>query len=89
MRVAEWMENQGLGPYEAMNDQVLTLIEAVNRLKPKSLTSETRDVIFTAIYDLDTFRNQQAVTGEPSLPEGTVSEEALLQAAIQWAADQI
>jgi hypothetical protein len=89
MRVAEWMENQGLGPYEAMNDQVLTLIEAVNRLKPKSLTPETRDVIFTAIYDLDTFRNQQAVTGEPSLPEGTVSEEALLQAAIQWAADQI
>lgn len=89
MRLAEWMKKQGLSPYEVMNDRVLTLIEAVNRLKPKSLTSETRDLIFTAIYDLDTFRSRQALIEKLALPAGHFSEEALLEAAIQWAADQI
>ncbi|WP_028325772.1 YkgJ family cysteine cluster protein [Desulfatirhabdium butyrativorans] len=89
MPLAEWIEQQGLNTYEEMNDRVLSLIEAVNRLKPKSLTPAMRDLIFTAIYDLDTFRSRQALIEELALPEESVSEEVLLKAAIQWAADQI
>lgn len=87
--VAEWLENQGLEPYNTWNDKMLELIAAVNRLKPKTLSSIERDDIYTALYDTDTFLEQRIATGQHVSIGSTPTPESVLDLGLQWALERI
>jgi len=89
VRVAEWLENQGLEPYNVMNDRVLELIAAVNRLRPRTLSSIERDDIYTALYDTDTFLENHMATGRYVSNDNTSSYDSVLDIGLQWALERI
>jgi len=51
--VREWMENQGLLPYNEMNDMMMDIISLKNRLMPGPLMGEAEQLFFTLCYDID------------------------------------
>ncbi len=51
-----WMRNQGLEPYNRYNDMFLQLISLKNRRGPGRLEPERERLFFTALYDIDSFR---------------------------------
>lgn len=55
--VREWIENQGLEPYNHANDDMLALISSKNRRAPGMLDDRTLQRIYTACYDIDRFRD--------------------------------
>lgn len=87
--VAEWLEDQGLEPYNVMNDRVLELIAAVNRLKPRTLSSIERDDIYTALYDTDTFLEKHKAMGKGVSNDNTSSHDSVLDIGLQWALERI
>jgi Fe-S-cluster containining protein len=52
-----WMRDQGLEPYNRFNDLFLEVISLKNRLMPGPLTPEPQSLFYTALYDIDSFRN--------------------------------
>jgi hypothetical protein len=52
------MRDQGLEPYNRFNDLFLEMISLKNRLIPGPLTPEPESLFYTALYDLDSFRNK-------------------------------
>jgi hypothetical protein len=56
-RVAEWLANQGVDPYNEMNDRLLEIIALKNRRHPGPLPHDARRAFQTALYDLDAFRD--------------------------------
>jgi Fe-S-cluster containining protein len=54
--VAEWFENQGLTPYNTINDEVLSLLQHEKAGQGVSLGQEERDTFILALYKLDEFR---------------------------------
>lgn len=55
---ADWMANQGLEPYNAMNDQLMEIIALKNQRLPGPLSLAARRIFHLALYDLDAFRIQ-------------------------------
>ena len=55
---AEWIADQGLAPYNRMNDMMLPLISLKNRRRPGALDARSRDLFRMACYDLDAFRSE-------------------------------
>jgi Fe-S-cluster containining protein len=56
--VREWIESQGLKPYNKHNDLILELIYRKNRMKPGPLEPKAYDQFYLALYDLDAFREK-------------------------------
>jgi len=56
--VREWIEDQGLSAYFAMNDRLMVIISMKNQLRPGPLDLKGRLLFHTALYDLDAFREQ-------------------------------
>lgn len=56
--VAEWTENQGVAPYNEMNDRLMAIIALKNRSHPGPLSLTARHAFQLALYDLDAFRTQ-------------------------------
>jgi len=54
--VAEWFENQGLIAYNAINDEVLSLLQHEKLSQGVSLRQEDRDTFILALYKMDEFR---------------------------------
>ncbi len=54
----DWVKHQKLNSYNRMNDYMLEIISLKNQLKPGPLTPEKQQLFYTALYDLDTFREQ-------------------------------
>jgi Fe-S-cluster containining protein len=52
-----WMRDQGLAPYNRFNDLFLEMISLKNRRIPGPLTSEPESLFYTALYDIDSFRD--------------------------------
>lgn len=52
------MVEQQILDYNAENDRLLEVIGLMNRLQPGRLSSETVRLVYTALYDLDSFRQQ-------------------------------
>ncbi|MGB5421534.1 MAG: hypothetical protein WBN03_05205, partial [Desulfobacterales bacterium] len=48
---------QGLEPYNRFNDLFLEMISLKNRLIAGPLTPEPESLFYTAMYDIDSFRN--------------------------------
>lgn len=54
--IAEWFENQGLIEYNAINDEVLRLLQHEQMRRGRNLTPEEKDTFILALYKLDQFR---------------------------------
>jgi Fe-S-cluster containining protein len=52
-----WMRDQGLEPYNRFNDLFLEMISLKNRLIPGPLDPEPERLFYTALYDIDSFRD--------------------------------
>jgi Fe-S-cluster containining protein len=56
--VRQWVIDQDIAVYNRINDQLMDIISMKNRLHPGALDLETRRRFYTALYDLDEFRNR-------------------------------
>ncbi|MFC1876144.1 YkgJ family cysteine cluster protein [Thermodesulfobacteriota bacterium] len=56
--VREWIEKQGLAPYNEQNDRLLEIIALKSHLKPGPLDLASGRMFHLALYDLDTFRRK-------------------------------
>jgi len=56
--VRQWIEDQGLLPYNEMNDRLMEIIGLKARCHPQPLDIRERHLFHLAAYDLDTFRRQ-------------------------------
>jgi hypothetical protein len=87
--VREWITNQGLADYHAENDRLLEVIVLKARLSSKALPPSLSDQVYTALYDLDRFR-QQLHDGRPAdmmpgpLEDARQDEVALLHMGVEW-----
>lgn len=52
----QWIESEGIAPYDAMNDMMIDIISLKNRLLPGPLEVKARSMFSMACYDLDGFR---------------------------------
>ena len=56
--VRQWIKEQGVETDNPINDRLIEIISLKSRLRPGPLDLETRRRFYTALYDLDAFRNQ-------------------------------
>ena len=90
--VREWIDTQGLRPYNAYNDLLLELIYRKNRMKPGPLDPAAYDQFHMALYDLDAFREMafakdifKTLTIDAKTCERARQEDtALLKVGIDW-----
>ena len=92
--VDQWVDDQQIAAHNRMNDRMLALISAKNRLRPGILPPSEANRVYTALYDVDAFRRdmqtQNADEGTAGLPEGAdTDDEKLLGFAMDWVRKQI
>lgn len=91
--VREWMVNQGLAPYNEMNDAMIRLISVKNRFLPGPLSPALSDLLFTVCYDIDRFREKWFAGDLPEVstpadipsPVADTGDEDLLRFAMRYA----
>jgi Fe-S-cluster containining protein len=90
--VRQWIIDQDIAVYNRINDQLMEIISLKNRLHPGALDLETRRRFYTALYDLDEFRNRlfsQPLANKfevdpEKLRAAETDDAALLEAAMEW-----
>jgi hypothetical protein len=90
--VLQWLDEQELHIYNAINDKLMQIISLKNRRLPGMLDIKARHLFFTALYDLDSFRSQISDNGlladirfESSQVEKALEDDvALLEVGIKW-----
>lgn len=90
--VAQWIADQHIATHNRMNDVMLDLIGAKQRYRPGPLTPDELQQVYTALYDMDTFRSHRHTAGkqprvgsEPPHRRPTLAEDtALLGEAVRW-----
>ena len=92
--VDQWVDDQQISVYNRMNDRMLALISVKNRLRPGTLPPSEADRVYTALYDLDAFRENfpalNAAKSTTGLPAETQSDEGeLLCFAMEWVRKRI
>jgi Fe-S-cluster containining protein len=95
--VDEWIDDQQIAAHNRMNDMMLELISLKNRFRPKALTPSEKKQVYTALYDLDTFRDKwfnknSAVTVTASsrrFDRSPTSDLDLLIVAMDWVKDNL
>jgi Fe-S-cluster containining protein len=89
--VRQWIADQGLQTYLAMNDALMELIALKNRLRPGPLSSEHAQWAQMAMYDVETLR-ETALAGRlpganrdglPPLPS-SADDRQWLQWGLRW-----
>jgi Fe-S-cluster containining protein len=55
--VREWIQGQGVQPYDEMNDLMMDIISLKNRSDKTTLTHQENALFYLASYDLDRFRD--------------------------------
>lgn len=56
--VRQWIKDQDIEIYNHINDQLMEIISRKNRMHPGPLDLKLQQPFYTALYDLDGFRNQ-------------------------------
>jgi Fe-S-cluster containining protein len=95
--VTAWVADQKIAPHNQMNDMMLELISLKNRFRPGVLGPSDENKVYTALYDLDTFRktvfSNQALAGiavDPQVLERSATHDLdLLIAAMAWVGQTI
>ena len=94
--VRQWMADQGLSPYNRMNDALMSVIALKNQMLEGPLPKPLADFFYAACYDLDGFRGQLKA-GDTDMtdtaleapdPE-TAADEVLLQFSLDRLAERI
>lgn len=94
--VRQWMADQGLSPYNAMNDALMTVIALKNQLLEGPLPNALADLFYFACYDLDRFR-RQLKAGDVVIPDTQLelpdpdraADDVLLQFTLDRLAERI
>ena len=88
--VGEWLADQGLETYLAMNDALMELIALKNQLRPGPLSVEHAQWAGMALYDIEALR-EHALAGELPrmnldlpLPSSEDEDEAWLRWGLRW-----
>lgn len=76
--VSAWMEEQGLLPYNAANDDFLRILAVKRDKYPGMLPTDMSDRIYTALYDSDRFAGAMKNTASAE------EDEAFLHAAYDY-----
>ena len=90
--VQQWIADQQIAVYNEINDKLIQIISLKNRLMPGVLDLKSRQLFFTALYDLDGFRSRIINKGllgdfqiDSSVMEKALADDvALLEAGMQW-----
>lgn len=90
--VREWIESQGISPYNESNDLLMEIISLKNRLMPGQLDIKSRHLFYLALYDIDTFRkhiSDKGIADDFNLDSKAFDavindDEALLKFAFKW-----
>jgi len=88
----EWVQDQGLEPYNEMNDLLMEIIGLKRRRHPEPLDMKERRLFRIACYDLDAFRSQVFEKGElqemnppPEWVKAAREDDAaLLRLSLKW-----
>ena len=90
--VRQWIKDQDTEVYNHINDHLMEIISLKSRLRPGPLDLKSQQLFYTALYDLDNFRNQVFnhnllddfdVHPEKLAAAGT-NDTALLEVAMAW-----
>jgi Fe-S-cluster containining protein len=90
--IAEWKENQGLDPFNRMNDLMMEIVSLNNRNPRGPLGGEESDLLHMACYDTDRFRDfvfEKQLWEPMSLEEKDVAKTsqddvALMRFGLDW-----
>ncbi len=90
--VNQWIRGQEIETYNAINDQLMEIISLKNQLMPGPLDLKSRHLFYSALYDLDNFRNQIKINGllnnfdidATTLNEAMADDVALLKLGMRW-----
>lgn len=95
--VDTWIADQGINAYNRMNDKMLELIGSKNRYRPGVLSPTEGIKVYTALYDLDAFRetvfstckNAGLKVDSKILQNAGECDEDLLIVAMAWVGEKI
>jgi len=87
-----WIKDQGLGPYNEMNDRLMEIIALKNQKHPGPLDIKSRHFFHISLYDLDAFRAQVFEKGiltdlhaDIEISEAAKTDDtALLKLGVEW-----
>ncbi|NDY43184.1 YkgJ family cysteine cluster protein [Dissulfurirhabdus thermomarina] len=90
--VREWKENEGLGPYNAMNDAFGELLQAKTEVGVGAMDADQIEIFYLGCYDVDGFRASylegpsldRYLEPPEVLEEIARDEEALLRHGMRW-----
>ena len=67
LTVREWMDGQGLGPYNEANDLMMDIISLKNQTMPGPLKGHAQRLFYTICYDIDRLRESGGVAGRGTI----------------------
>ena len=90
--VRQWIKDQDIEIYNHINDRLMEIISLKSRLRPGPLGVNSQQQFYTALYDLDRFRNQILNHHLPDkfdvppqkLAASETDDAALLEVAMEW-----
>jgi Fe-S-cluster containining protein len=90
--VREWIQTQGVQPYDEMNDLLMDIISLKNRSTKSRLTHQENALFYLASYDLDRFRDivfekrlwETHRMGEEATKALEEDDVALMRFGIEW-----
>ncbi len=90
--VQQWIDDQEIAIYNDINDKLMQIISLKNSRIPGVLDLKARNLFFTALYDLDSFRSQIVKNGlladrqfDSELVEKAMEDDlALLEVGMEW-----
>jgi uncharacterized protein len=93
----QWVNDQQMEVYQRMNDRMLQLISKKNQFRPGPLKPGESKQVYTALYDLDTFREtlmqpkagSAGSTGAAPLAPANADDTDLLLMAMDWVAQNV
>lgn len=97
MTIGQWIEGQDVAEHNLQNDKLVELISLKNQIMPGALDGAQSDIFYTALYDLDEFRDKilnQGLLKDRILPEELMAkiqtdDLALLDFGIAWVKYQL
>ena len=95
--VAEWVDDQQIAAHNRVNDMMLELISLKNQFRPGPLMPSEKKWIYTALYDLDLFRDDlfekedtlTTIADPQTLDRARTDDLDLLRVAMHWVSEHV
>ncbi len=90
--VRQWKENEGIGPYNVMNDVFGELLQAKTEAGIAHLSADQIDTFYMGCYDIDSFRSyflegpnlERYMESQEVIESISRDDEELLRYAMRW-----